>query len=83
MKPSITVKFFARSNDYVKVDYTIPIAISKHLLLFAYGDVREFNQPVYKRTYLSEKHDLLSNGYVDWINNRIQEIGGLDNYSSN
>ena len=83
MKPSITGKFFARTNDYEKVDYNIPVPISKHLLLFAYGDVREFNQPVYKRTYLSEKHDLLSTGYVDWINNRIEEIGGVDIYSSN
>ena len=82
MKPSITGKFFARTNDYVKVDYNIPIEISKQLLLFAYADVREFNQSVYKRTYLSEKYDLLSNGYVDWINNRIEEIGGVDIYSS-
>ena len=82
LKPSITGKFFARTNDYVKVDYNIPIEISKQLLLFAYADVREFNQSVYKRTYLSEKYDLLSNGYVDWINNRIEEIGRVEIYSS-
>ena len=64
------------------MDYNIPIEISKQLLLFAYADVREFNQSVYKRTYLSEKYDLLSNGYVDWINNRIEEIGRVEIYSS-
>ena len=53
----------------------MPIPISKHLLLFSYADVREFNQSVYKRTYISEKYDLQHNGYVDWITNRIKEIG--------
>ena len=45
------------------------------MLLFSYADVREFNQSVYKRTYVSEKYDLQHNGYVDWVTNRIKEIG--------
>ena len=73
-------KFLARTNDYEKVDYKKPIPISKHLLFFAYADVREFNQSVYKRTYLSEKYDLLNNGYVDWVTNRIKEIGRICRY---
>ena len=77
MKPSLAVKFNARTNDYAKVDYKMPIPISKHLLLFSYADVREFNQSVYKRTYISEKFDLLHNGYVDWLTNRIKEIGNI------
>ena len=78
MKPSLAGKFYARANDYAKVDYKIPIPISKHLLLFSYADVREFNQSVYKRTYISEKYDLLHNGYIDWLTNRIKEIGNME-----
>ena len=61
--------------DYDKIDYKEPIPNSKQMRLFAYDEVREFNQSSYKRTYLSEKSDLLENGYVDWLVNRINEIG--------
>ena len=71
----LLVKFVSGKKDYVKVDYTVPIPISRHMLLYSYADIREFNQSVYKRTYVSEKYDLLNNGYVDWITERIKEIG--------
>ena len=63
------------TDDYVKIDYRVPIPISKQLLYFSYPDVREINQSVYKRAYVSEKYDLLRNGYVEWITERIKEIG--------
>ena len=49
--------------------------MSKQMRLFAYDEVREFNMPYYKRTYISEKADLSKNGYVDMVTERIQEIG--------
>ena len=45
--------------------------------LFAYDEVREFNMPYYKRTYISEKTDLSKNGYVDMVTDRIQKIGNV------
>ena len=61
--------------DYKSVDYNHPVPISKQMLYFSYNDVREFNQSSYKRTYLSEKHDLDTNGYLDWVVKRIEEWG--------
>ena len=66
---------WAIGMDYEKVDYNIPIPISKHLLLFGLNEPREFNQAVYKRTYTTEKYDLHTNGYVDWLVGRVKEIG--------
>ena len=62
-------------REYEKVDYNLHVPISKQLFLFSYYDIREFNQSSYKRTYTSEKYDLVNNGYVDWITSRIHEIG--------
>ena len=61
--------------DYKRVDYNIPVPISKQMILFAYNEVREFNQSCYKRTYLSEKYDLDTNGYLDWVVKRVEELG--------
>ena len=61
--------------NYKKVDYKLPIPISKQMALFAYNEVREFNKPAYKRTYLSEKYDLHTNGYVDWVSQRLEYLG--------
>ena len=73
------LKFLASSAGikmpYCKVDYKVPIPCSKQMRLFAYDEVREFNMPYYKRTYISEKADLSKNGYVDMVTERIQEIG--------
>ena len=61
--------------DYKKVDYRIPIPNSEQMRLFSWDEVREFNQSAYKRTYISEKTDLLTNGYPEWVTQRIQEMG--------
>ena len=66
---------FSLGLDYDRVDYNDPIPISKQVLLFSYYDVREFNQPAYKRTYISEKFDLHTNGWVDWVVKRVEELG--------
>ena len=63
------------SMPYAKVSYKVPIPSSKQMRLFAYNEVREFNMPYYKRTYISEKTDLSKNGYVDLLTERIQKIG--------
>ena len=60
---------------YAKVSYKVPIPCSKQMRLFAYNEVREFNMPYYKRTYISEKTDLSKNGFVDLLTERIQKIG--------
>ena len=61
--------------DYDKVDYKKPVPNSMQMRVLCLDDVREFNMPAYKRTYLSEKSDLVENGYVDWVVKRINEIG--------
>ena len=66
---------FALGLDFDRVDYNDPIPISKQMLLFSYYDIREFNQSSYKRTYISEKYDLHTNGYVDWVVKRVEELG--------
>lgn len=64
--------------DYEKIDFNVPIPNSMQQRFFTYDEVREFNQPAYKRTYISEKSDLTTNGWVDWIVGRVQEIGDDD-----
>ena len=61
--------------NYKRVDYKLPIPISKQMILFSYNDVREFNQSSYKRSYISEKYDLHTNGYLDWVVKRVEELG--------
>ena len=61
--------------EYEKVDFRVPIPNSIQMRLFSFDDVREFNQSAYKRAYMSEKSDLGDNGYVDWVVERIKEIG--------
>ena len=75
----ISAKFLMRMSgkpiDYEKIDYNVPIPNSLQQRYFTYDEVREFNQPAYKRTYISEKSDLTTNGWVDWVVGRVQEIG--------
>ena len=66
---------FSVGLDYKRVDYNHPIPISKQMIYFSYNDIREYNQSSYKRTYLSEKHDLDTNGYLDWVVKRVEEWG--------
>ena len=66
---------FSIGLDYKRVDYRHPIPISKQMIYFSYNDIREYNQSSYKRTYLSEKHDLDTNGYLDWVVKRVEEWG--------
>ena len=51
--------------DYPKVDYRVPIPNSEHMRLYNFDEGREFNQSAYKRMYVSEKTDLLTNGYPE------------------
>merc|ERR1712183_273701 len=74
--------FFLRlSNNQVPyppssiVDYKTPIPLSEMNQLFPYNDIREFNQPYFKKVYASEKINLSSNGYVTWIADRVSLIG--------
>ena len=59
------------------ISYKSHIPNSKQMRYFAMDSVREFNMPVYLRTYTSNKDDLRTNGYIDWVVNRVQEIGKL------
>ena len=75
-------KFMLKSTgmanlDYKKIKYKRPIPCSQQMRLFAYNDVREFNQPYYKRTYLSEKKDFLDTGHVGWVTDRVAELSKL------
>ena len=72
-------KFMLKSTgmanfSYNKIKYQKPIPCSQQMRLFAYNDVREFNQSYYKRTYLSEKKDFLNTGHVDWVTDRVAEL---------
>jgi len=74
--------------EYEKIDYRFPTPNSLQQRLFTYDEVREFNMPSYKRTYISEKYDLIENGhgYVDWVVEhvkKIDEYGKENNYSVN
>ena len=60
---------------YEKISFKDAIPMSKQMRLFTYDEIREFNMPFYKRSYASEKTDLATNGYVDMVTQRIQEIG--------
>ena len=62
---------------YPRVDYQVPTPVSEQMRLWPYDEVREFNQPAFKRCYISEKEDLLENGYPEWVANRVKEIGTI------
>ena len=55
--------------------YKTPIPLSEMNQLFPFNDIREFNQPYFKKAYASEKINLSSNGYVNWIADRVALIG--------
>ena len=64
-----------QGGSYPKANHLTPTPVSEQMRLWTYEEVREFNQPAFKRCYLSEKKDLLDNGYPEWVSSRIQEIG--------
>ena len=68
--------------EYEKIDYRFPTPNSLQQRLFTYDEVREFNMPSYKRTYISEKYDLIENGhgYVDWVVEHVKKIGKFVSY---
>lgn len=39
-----------------------------------FRDIREFNTPYNKRTYVTNSKDLNTNGWTDWVTRRIDEI---------
>ena len=55
---------------YEKISFKDAVPMSKQMRLFTYDEVREFNMPFYKRSFVSEKTDLTTNGYVDLITQR-------------
>ena len=62
------------------INYMTPIPMSEQTSLYVYNDVREYNQPYIKRGYGSEKLDLSSNSYANWIADRVDLIGNFNNY---
>ena len=62
-------------KSYEKVLYTKAVPMSMQMRLWAYEDVREFNQPYVKKVYQTDKVDLSKNGYAEWVSNRIASIG--------
>ena len=66
-----------KNDNYPKITYLSPTPMSEQMRNWTYEDVREFNQPAFKRCYLSEKKDLLEQKYPEWVASRIEEIGSL------
>ena len=64
-------------NHTMTVSYKKPTANSLQMRYFTMDAVREFNMPALLRTYTTNKHDLLTNGYVEWAGERLEEIGNF------
>ena len=65
---------------YDRIDYKVPIPCSQQMRHFTYDEVREFNQSIYKRTYVSDKTDLDhahadGSSYVNLVVDRVHKAG--------
>ena len=61
-------------GDGPTVTYHDKTPMSEILRQLAYLEVREFLLPYEKRCYITDKLDLATNGYVDWVVDRVDEI---------
>ena len=71
------MKCFLKDPDaqpYTRAHYTVPTPLSECMRYWAFEDVREFVQPYEKRTYMSDKSDLSTNGYAEWVADRVDLI---------
>ena len=65
---------------YESIDYKVAVPCSQQMRHFTYEEVREFNQSIYKRTYVSDKTDLDQadadgSGYVNLVVDRVHKAG--------
>ena len=63
---------------YPKVLYTTPTPISEIMRYYVWDDVREYPQPFCKATYMTDKTDLHTNGWVQWLSERVDIITKLE-----
>jgi len=57
----------AENPSWLWLDYKKHTPVSKLIQYRVWRDVREYVMPFEKRAYFSEKADLSTNGYVDWV----------------
>ena len=62
------------ARPFKQIKYTIPTPISEMTRYWVYEDVREFVQPFEKRAYMTDKTDLSSNGWSEWLSGRVDVI---------
>ncbi|KAG0032868.1 hypothetical protein BGZ81_009921 [Podila clonocystis] len=62
------------SDWNVLVDDSKPTPMSKLSSEWTFNNVREFDAPYVKRTYMSNSATLGSDGWTDWVSDRIQLI---------
>ena len=62
-------------DKYEKANHLTPTPLSKQMRLWTYEDVREFNQPYVKKAYHTDKTNLSTIGYSDWVADRIYKLG--------
>jgi hypothetical protein len=67
---------------YPDVRYTNPTPISEMMRYYMWDDVREFAQPYHKRVYVTDKTNLSTNGWVQWISERADKIARIEDSES-
>ena len=74
-------KLLGIDSEYNAVNYMSPTPMSEITRYYMWDDVREYPQPYHRRVYMTDKTDLSTNGWVQWISNRVDII--LSEHRSN
>jgi len=61
-------------DNFLQVDYRKHTPLSTLTRFWCFEDIREYVKPYEKRCYMSNKTDLTTNGYVDWVVGRIDKV---------
>ena len=64
-------------RNFIYVDHEVHTPMSILTRFWCYEDVREYVKPYEKRVFVSNKTDLSSNGWIQWVSNRIDKIAKM------
>jgi len=67
-------KSYDNEPDFNVLDWTVHTPMSTLTRYWVYTDVREYVMPYEKRTYITDKTDLATNGWSDWLAGRVNSV---------
>ena len=69
--------------NFLHVNEDVHTPLSKLTRYWCYEDVREYVKPYEKRVYPSNKYDLSTNGWSEWISRRVNDVIDLGDTNRN